>query len=258
MPPSLFDAIADGKPLPERDLTASMTLGGARVINVKGEGTVHPFTVMLRFKGSAAGKLFSFRLTSNASKWGNVAIDANGHVIYTAPSGVATDCGSVAAGDDWHYITFTCYYAQKLTRLYLDDSKLLEQKVRMPLDNVQVGDAAEGVSREVSELFFWRSALNADEIKAVREGKMLKSSLEIYSPLYDSLTDDIPNLAQSLNKAEFVQYPTAIGSVTADESHGSVCYDTAGRRAGSQAKGVVITVDKVSGAKAKARKVLRR
>ena len=80
----------------------------------------------------------------------------------------------------------------------------------------------------------------------------------MYSPLYDSLTDDIPNLAQSLNKAEFVQYPTAIGSVTADESHGSVCYDTAGRRAGSQAKGVVITVDKVSGAKAKARKVLRR
>lgn len=258
MPPSLFDAIADGKPLPERDLTASMTLGGARVINVKGEGTVHPFTVMLRFKGSAAGKLFSFRLTSNASKWGNVAIDANGHVIYTAPSGVTTDCGSVAAGDDWHYITFTCYYAQKLTRLYLDDSMLLEQKVRMPLDNVQVGDAAEGVSREVSELFFWRSALNADEIKAVCEGKMLKSSLEIYSPLYDSLTDDIPNLAQSLNKAEFVQSPTAIGSVTADESHGSVCYDTAGRRAGSQAKGVVITVDKVSGAKAKARKVLRR
>jgi hypothetical protein len=51
-------------------------------------------------------------------------------------------------------------------------------------------------------MFLYRAALNADEVAAMNQGKMLKGSLEIYSPLTDAdfkADSTIENRAQSLN-----------------------------------------------------------
>ena len=50
-------------------------------------------------------------------------------------------------------------------------------------------------------MFLYRSALNADEVAAVNAGKLLKGSLEIYSPLGDvdfKADGIVENRAQSL------------------------------------------------------------
>ena len=61
---------------------------------------------------------------------------------------------------------------------------------------VAVGDKSR--SREISELFFWRSGMSPEEISAVCDGRMLKSSLKIYAPLGGE--NDMNNLAQSTNR----------------------------------------------------------
>ena len=57
------------------------------------------------------------------------------------------------------------------------------------------------------QLFFWRSCMNDKEIAAVAEGKMLRSSLEIYAPL--SNESPLINLAQSTNTLALVENTTS-------------------------------------------------
>lgn len=57
------------------------------------------------------------------------------------------------------------------------------------------------------QLFFWRSGMNDKEIAAVAEGKMLRSSLEIYAPL--SNESPLLNLAQSTNTLALVENTTS-------------------------------------------------
>jgi len=203
MPPSLFDAIAAGKPQPERDMTREMTLGGADVITFEGEETVHPYTVSLRFKGGAAGRLFALETKSGAEA-GNIGVDESGHVFYLSPSGERLVSALTVDDGEWHTVTLTHYYAQKRTLLYLDKKLAGEYSGRMTLGKVTIGDPDSQVSRTLSELFFWRSALTINEVAAVVDGKMLKSSLEIYSPLSAGATGTLANLAQTDNYATFV------------------------------------------------------
>ena len=86
MTPSLFDALQAGKPQPVRDQTGSMTLAGGDVLRWTVEGTVHPFTVSLRFRGRQAGRLMLLQLTA-AARQGHVDIDDAGRVVYTNPTG---------------------------------------------------------------------------------------------------------------------------------------------------------------------------
>jgi hypothetical protein len=51
-------------------------------------------------------------------------------------------------------------------------------------------------------LFLFRSALDADEVAALYEGKILQASLEVYSPLADPqfhINSAVENRAQSLS-----------------------------------------------------------
>ena len=50
---------------------------------------------------------------------------------------------------------------------------------------------------KVADLHLWRAGMNADEVAAWHNNKMLCSSLELYCPLDNGV---INNLAQSTNK----------------------------------------------------------
>ena len=203
MTPSLFDALAANKPQPVRDMTAETTLSGTNVIKFTGEGTVHPYTVGVRFKGGDAGILFTVDKSTGRTK-GNVSVNADGYVEYTSHSGEKIVSGIAVSDDDWHTVSLVHYYAQKRTLLYVDKKSAGELSECIAPGEIVVGDAGSDVSRLFGELFFWRSALTPNEVGALVDGKMLKSSLEIYSPLSKLSAGIIENLAQSNNAAVFV------------------------------------------------------
>ena len=89
------------------------------------------------------------------------------------------------------------------TFLYIDGVLAGTVDERLTLGEIVFGDQADSsVSRDFSEISLWRSGMNQEEITAHHAGEMLKSSLEVYSPV--ELTDDttvLPNRAQTLNAA---------------------------------------------------------
>lgn len=92
----------------------------------------------------------------------------------------------------------THYYAQGRTLLYTDKVLAGELNEKLTVGRFTIGDQTSIAERMYSELFFYRSAMNREEIEKLCEGKMLKSSLEIYAPL-DGSKSTIENLAQSMN-----------------------------------------------------------
>ncbi|MBQ7461902.1 MAG: hypothetical protein IJS63_06555 [Bacteroidaceae bacterium] len=202
MVPSLFDAIKAGKPQPVRNQKKSMTIEAGKAIYFEPEETVHPFTVTVRIKGTE-GQVFSLAQAVNLQE-AVVCVNADGTVTYTAPSGSTITSAKTINDGNWHNVTLTSYFAQRRTILYVDKVKAGEIGERLSrIEVVYVGD--ENSSREVSELSFWRSGMTPEEITAVCNGKMLKSSLEVYAPLGGVL--DMENLAQSTNKLCYGKAP---------------------------------------------------
>ena len=198
MVPSLFDAIKAGKPQPVRNQSKSMTVEAGKRIYFEPEETVHPFTVTVRVKGTE-GQVVALTQAVTLQD-AVVSINADGTVTYTAPSGSTITSTTKVNDDKWHNITLTSYFAQRRTILYVDKTKAGEIGERLSkIELVSVGDDAS--SREVSELSFWRSAMTPEEIAAMCNGKMLKSSLEIYAPLGGVFAMD--NLAQSTNRLRY-------------------------------------------------------
>ena len=202
MTPSLFDAIKSDKAQPVRDLTKAMILNDGSIIQFSGEGSVHPFTLTLRVKGKGEGLLATGRMTV-AMRSFSLKVDGEGHVVYTNAANKTLTSENMLSDDEWHYVTLTHYYAQGRTLLYVDGTCAGEQKERISsLAKMEIGDPSTSVSRQLSEILFWRAGMNPEEIAAVVEGKMLKSSLEIYVPTASA--ESLSNKAMSLNEVKFV------------------------------------------------------
>ena len=167
--PSLFDALTARKAKPVRRTGDGITLAEGQYIVFAPEDEVHAFTLAFRVKNISAMQL-ALRLRSGE--------------VPTLPT-MPTDA-------EWHTLVISHYYAAGKTYIYLDgapqgsaaDGKLL-------LDSVAISGAC-----AISDLHFWRSGMNAEEVAAWQAGKMLCSSLELYCPLNGGSTD---NLAQSMN-----------------------------------------------------------
>lgn len=195
MVPSLFDAIDAGKGQPSRVSGTSYVLADKKVLVFTPEDIVHPFTLSFKIKGTTDGVIASFANGSNAT--GTLKIQG-GVVVYQSPL-TGEIKGAVNVTDNqWHVVSLTHYYAQGRTLLYTDKTLVGELKEKLTAGKFTIGDNASTGSREYSELFFYRSAMNQEEIEKLCDGRMLKSSLEIYAPL-DGSKSTIENLAQSMN-----------------------------------------------------------
>lgn len=143
IPPSLFQALAQGKPLPYR----SKALNRLKSDGLNGSASFIP----------EAG-LHSYTLS------------------YKCADTVYTKVHSSARNLTWYYVNGEC-------QTETDDNLV-------PASFTIEGNA-------LCDLFFFRTPLSPREVKALADGAMLRSSLEIYAPL----TGDSPaeNLAQTLN-----------------------------------------------------------
>ncbi len=92
------------------------------------------------------------------------------------------------------------HYAARGETLFFVDGELVGQVAErlQPTQFILGGSAKQA---DYKNLFVFRSALNADEVRALNSGKLLQASLEIYAPLNDPQfrpDSAVENRAQSL------------------------------------------------------------
>lgn len=209
MVPSLFDALIEGKPLPVRDSGKSLALAKGETLEIVPEGTLHSFTVLLRCKAGNPGRLIGFGQGSGRSQSTvSLTVDGDGCIAYAHSATQQPEATDAYVLDgEWHDVALSYYYAWGMTKVYVDGKEVLARKENTKLNYpIVIGDDEKNPGLEICETALWRAGMNPEEMQAFHAGAMLKSSLEIYSPM--TLQDEsIPNLAQSTNSIRYHRAP---------------------------------------------------
>jgi hypothetical protein len=215
--PSLFDALAANKPQPVRNSGTSLSLGKnvGNQVKLVPEDTVHSFTFSVDFKTNGTGVLASFE-TATPMDTRRLVIGSDGKLVYSLPTMDIPLPTAVLNDNAWYRITLTHYYAKGKIMLYVNNDKVAEADDRFVAQKFYLSDANAPDAVNFRELFFWRSAMNAEEIAALNSGKMLKSSLEVYAPL-GVAQNPLVNLAQSTNVLQ--SYHTITVKFWSDAEH---------------------------------------
>jgi hypothetical protein len=216
MVPSLFDALEVEKPQPvlatNTYVTPDPVTGGGQLVFTP-DNIIHPFTVSFDVQTTGNGHLMAF--TTNGTAVGNLAVTTNGFVSYTSPTG-ATITGTTAINDGaWHKITLTHYYAWGKTMLYTDAAVSGSTDEQLEAKVFSLHGAGAPANVNYRNWFFYRSGMNALEIAAMNDNKMLKSSLELYAPLdreAEGMANMFANLAQSTNNIDASSFVAALGT----------------------------------------------
>jgi hypothetical protein len=225
--PSLFDALEAGKPQPQKYETTAFNLGtdvSSDIYEFTPEATVHSFTMALDFKTTQTGEVFKY--LEDASKGAVYVSSVTGNITYTNAQNETIESSNINAADNaWHNVVLTHYYAEGFTRLYLDGVLQGTIDEQLEVNAVQINTAEVSSSVSYRNWMFYRSGMNQEEVTAIENDLMLKSSLELYAPLDGAQllsSDALQNLAQSTNEiyklttlshktdvasSEFVFYP---------------------------------------------------
>jgi hypothetical protein len=183
--PSLFDAIKAGKTQPYKVDGSSLNLNSYK-LQIKPEEILHPFTLSFDIQTTSTGQIGELSTSTLKA----LTINSSGKLDYPGIAGT-----TVVNDNQWHKVTLTHYYAQGKTLLYID--KVLQGSIAEKIVTTSLDLSGPANYRS---LLFYRSGMNADEVNALVDGSLLKSSLEIYSPLDGAAADPLINLAQSTNK----------------------------------------------------------
>lgn len=206
MVPSLFDALEQGKPSPQIVSGAALNVNNATsngAIKFTPEKTIHSFTTSFDVKTGSTGNLAAFTTTTTA---GNIAIDTDGHLVYTSPSGTKITGTTLVNDNQWHKITLTHFYARGTTFLYSGTTLLGSLNEKLEAKIFSLNPASAPTSLQYKNWFFYRSGMNTEEVTELNNGVMLKSSLELYTALDGGKATSeaiFANLAQSTNKIDF-------------------------------------------------------
>jgi len=234
--PSLFDALAAGKPQPVK----SDTNGFVRVVadkpaplSFKVEDTMRSFafTFIVRVKqdGVVAGvigrlvdhKYDVVRTSRPEIEWDSETIELmqtdnrfqtaigvrSGRLIYSGSSGNHVSAPLQESSDGWHYVTLSHYVARAETLVYVDAELVGIVAERLQPELFVLGGSGVTESPDMParadyrEWMLHRTGLNADEVIAVHNGTLLQASLEIYAPL-SGRQFPTENSAQSLSEIE--------------------------------------------------------
>ncbi len=209
--PSLYDAIKAGKAQPQKKGNSYLAMGKAittDILSFAPENTVHSFTSTFDVKTTGSGIISTF---SNSSASGTLRIEASGVISYISPISGSVSGSTVVTDGQWHRITLTHYYAWGKTLLYTDNILAGSMTEKLTPTTFVLNDAGSPDNISYREWMFYRAGMNDDEVAALNAGAMLKSSLEMYSPL-DGLQinsgDALLNLAQSTNKVQRISIAT--------------------------------------------------
>ena len=227
--PSLFEALEKGKPNPVKATGSGFAriTSGAAPITFAPEETMHPFALSLMVRTQSDGTLsaitgstlvtrtelrlnegmpFTATTLSADRPFTAALVVHDGKIGYKPAAGTFIDSG-VRADAQWHNVVLSHFTARGETLLFVDGKLAGRFAERLEPNRFVVGGpgATGGPTgpkqADYKDVFLYRSALNADEVAAVNAGKLLKGSLEIYSPLGDvdfKADGIVENRAQSL------------------------------------------------------------
>jgi lysophospholipase L1-like esterase len=226
--PSLFDALEKGKPTPTRSASKSFVRvsDGDSPFTFTPQDSVHAFAISFLVRTQSDGTVAMIAGSTLAAKTetktlGQRSFESTtlttekpfltsigtrqGTWTYTAANGSAVP-SSVRADAQWHHVVLSHYTARGETLFYVDGKLAGKVAERLEPNRFVLGGAGKngGAPRQADfkDLFVFRSALNADEVRALFEGKMLQASLEVYAPLSDARFKPdtaVENRAQSLS-----------------------------------------------------------
>lgn len=203
--PSLFPALAAGKPLPVRDSGSGITTLGktgsqVRMLSHVPADPVHSFTSVIEFRPRPEGVLTAVVGLDGAEA--TLSISAEGHLAYRSTGGIEKSLGTSLLDNAWHQLGIVHHGLKNETIVYLDGmpSAAIPETLR-PVRFI-VGGAG-SAEAECRDWMIFRAPLNADEMTMLRSGTLLQSSLEVYAPLRGGKlrpNDEAVNRAQSLAK----------------------------------------------------------
>jgi len=235
--PSLFEALEKGKPTPQRIEPGKGFLrivsSGFAPLSFGTRDTIHSFALSFAIRTNSNGTIAGISgstLSSNTeakragargqTQFQSTTLSADrvlstamidiheGRFSYVSARGT-TISSSTRPDEQWHQIVLSHYAARGETLFYVDGVLAGKVSERFAPRVFTLGGS--GVDHkgqqgptpaDYRELFLFRSALDADEVAALHEGKMLQASLEIYSPLADpqfQINSLVENRAQSLS-----------------------------------------------------------
>lgn len=236
--PSLFDALEKGKPVPAKSaanefarvrgqagatapfsFTADETMrafAASFVVRTNGDGTVAGISgqtldvkrEVRQLTGRVQPMYFdSITLNPSGQRFHATVGLENGHWTYRSANGTEVTAQAKSDQNAWHHVVLSQYTARGETLFFVDGELVGTVPERLePKSFVVGGPGAPGKNApelaDYKELMIYRAALNADEVKALNEGKLLQASMEIYSPLGDERFEaggTVENRAQSLS-----------------------------------------------------------
>ncbi len=189
--PTLFDAMAAGKPVPQRVKGGGFVrMGTGSLLSFTPKGTMHSFAVGFQCRVAGDGEIASIK-----HERGRVGLEVKeGKLVYLNAAGRPVVFGDMGRGK-WAEVVVSHRYAKGETLVFVDGklSGTVPERI-LPL-GFTLGGSKEANYRQ---WVIYRSSLNSDEVKALYEGKLLQASLEVYAPLNDR-SEGVKNRAQSLS-----------------------------------------------------------
>ena len=215
--PSLFDALAAGKPLPRKEAAAEgMTIGApgrAETVSYIPDDVVHSFASILGVRPASPGVAVAVRSAGGGAA--RILITKEGDVEYRSTSGTAFAAPASLLDGNWHSIGLTHHFLKKESRLYVDGRCLITIPESLLPVEFSLGGAEDGSfppgTGEFRDWLVYRSVLNPAEMAALQEGKLLHSSLEVYAPLREGKPEEdglLENRAQSTARVVFSPTPS--------------------------------------------------
>ena len=210
--PSLFEALAAGKPQPRRDTEAKGTTlgahGRAEIVSYVPDDILHSFTSVFSVRPASPGVAAAVRSAGGGTA--KILITKKGGVEFRSATGAAFTAQASLLDGSWHSIGLAHHFLKKESRLFVDGRLLITIPENiLPVEFLLGGvedrsfPSAKGDYRE---WLVYRSVLNTAEMAALQAGKLLHSSLEVYAPMQgEKLERDrvLENRAQSMARVIF-------------------------------------------------------
>jgi lysophospholipase L1-like esterase len=217
--PSLFEALEKGKPNPVKATGSGFAriASGTAPLTFAPAETMHPFALSFMVRTQSDGTIAAVSVSTLAARsemrlneekpfaattlvadksFAASLVVQNGRFGYRGASATSGIVSDARADAQWHHIVLSHFTARGETMFFVDGKLAGRVSERLEPKNFVVGSRG-----DYKDLFLYRSALNADEVAAMHAGKLLKGSLEVYSPLTDAefkADGTVDNRAQSL------------------------------------------------------------
>ena len=200
-PPSLFDALAAGKPVPDYVETEGLRInrfGNDRQLSITPEEGLRSFSLALDFR---TGGTETDLLAVGGLR---VSIDDRGALNLWLPNGQNAPLVSPPVNDaEWHRMVLTYRAVGGELRLNVDGNGVSDlPNVALNVDDFRIAGNSGDAPLWLRNLLLYRANLNPGDIDLWNQDSLLRGSLEVYAPLSgESITDggEYGNLAQTLN-----------------------------------------------------------